>query len=43
LDEGKDSDIHVLNEGLASVTPIQYDLTAYDLLDGADDDSLGTD
>jgi 5'-nucleotidase len=32
LDEGKDSDILVLNEGKASVTPIQYDLTAYDLL-----------
>ncbi len=40
LDEGKDSDIHVLNEGIATVTPILYDLTAYHLLDNVDDSSL---
>lgn len=40
LDEGKDSDIHILNKGLASVTPIQYDLTAYNLLDAVDERSL---
>lgn len=43
LDEGKDSDIHVLNDGKASVTPIQYDLTAYNLLKNVDDESLGKD
>ncbi len=32
LDDGNDSDIHILNEGYAAVTPIQYDLTDYDLL-----------
>ena len=32
LDEGNDSDIHILNEGNATVTPIQYDLTDYNLL-----------
>ncbi|MEP1150887.1 MAG: 5'/3'-nucleotidase SurE [Balneola sp.] len=32
LDEGNDSDIHFLNEGKATVTPIQYDLTDYNLL-----------
>ena len=32
LDEGNDSDIHILNEGYATVTPIQYDLTDYNLL-----------
>lgn len=37
LDDGKDSDIHVLKEGYASCTPIQYDLTAYDLLTDAED------
>ncbi|MCH8568650.1 MAG: 5'/3'-nucleotidase SurE [Balneolales bacterium] len=29
LDEGMEFDINVLNDGLASVTPIQYDLTAH--------------
>lgn len=33
LDEGKDLDVSILEEGYASLTPIQYDLTAYDLLD----------
>ncbi|MCG8372604.1 MAG: 5'/3'-nucleotidase SurE, partial [Balneolales bacterium] len=32
LDENTDTDVHALNEGLAAVTPIQYDLTDYDLL-----------
>lgn len=32
LDDGNDSDIHILNEGNATVTPIQYDLTDYNLL-----------
>ncbi|RNC79944.1 MAG: 5'/3'-nucleotidase SurE [Balneola sp.] len=40
LDDGSDADIHVLNEGYASVTPIQYDLTDYSLLDKAKEDLL---
>lgn len=32
LDDGTDADIHILNEGYASVTPIQYDLTDYTFL-----------
>jgi 5'-nucleotidase len=32
LDEGDDLDINVLEKGYASLTPIQYDLTAYTLL-----------
>ena len=32
LDEGADADIRILDEGEATVTPIQYDLTDYDLL-----------
>lgn len=32
LDEGTDADIRLLNEGFATVTPVQYDLTDYDLL-----------
>lgn len=40
LDDGKDSDIHAIKDGYASVTPIQYDLTAYDLLGGVGDDDL---
>ncbi|GAB5409471.1 MAG: 5'/3'-nucleotidase SurE [Balneolaceae bacterium] len=32
LDDGNDADIHILNEGYATVTPIQYDLTDYSLL-----------
>lgn len=40
LDDGNDSDIHVLNKGYASVTPIQYDLTAYEVLDRSDDEFL---
>lgn len=29
LDQGEDLDVNVLKQGLASVTPIQYDLTSY--------------
>ncbi len=29
LDQGEDLDVNVLNTGYASITPIQYDLTAY--------------
>ncbi|MDZ7682257.1 MAG: 5'/3'-nucleotidase SurE [Fodinibius sp.] len=32
LDEGEDLDINVLEKGYASLTPIQYDMTAYNLL-----------
>lgn len=32
LDDGEDADIKILEEGYAAVTPIQYDLTAYELL-----------
>ncbi len=32
LDEGEDLDINVLKKGFASLTPIQYDMTAYTLL-----------
>lgn len=40
LDEGEDSDIHILNEGKATVTPIQYDLTDYSLLKKFEDHNL---
>lgn len=33
LDSGEDLDVHVINEGYASLTPIHYDLTAYDSLE----------
>ena len=32
LDEGDDVDVNVLEKGYASLTPIQYDMTAYTLL-----------
>lgn len=32
LDEGEDLDVNVLEKGYASLTPIQYDMTAYSLL-----------
>lgn len=32
LDEGDDLDVNVLEKGYASLTPIQYDMTAYTLL-----------
>ncbi len=40
LDENEDADIKVLSKGKATVTPIQYDLTDYSLLDEVDDDDL---
>ncbi|MTI88151.1 MAG: 5'/3'-nucleotidase SurE [Balneolaceae bacterium] len=40
LDDGDDSDIHILKNDVASVTPIQYDLTAYDLLGDVEDEDL---
>ena len=33
LDDGEDADIRILQEGFAAVTPIQYDLTSYSLLE----------
>jgi len=32
-DEGDDVDIHAVNNGYVSITPIQFDLTAYDYLE----------
>lgn len=32
LDDGEDADIRILDNGFAAVTPIQYDLTSYNLL-----------
>lgn len=40
LEEGEDLDINVLNKGFASLTPIQYDMTAYDLLSDVKDITL---
>lgn len=40
LDDFDDSDIRVLNSGKASVTPIQYDLTAYNMLGNLKDEDL---
>lgn len=40
LDDGEDSDIHILNNGKATVTPIQYDLTDYSLLKKFEDHDL---
>lgn len=37
LEKGEDLDLSVLNKGYAALTPIQYDLTAYDLLDNVED------
>jgi len=34
LDEGDNTDLRAVEDGYVSLTPIQYDLTAYDLLDG---------
>lgn len=33
LDEGHDTDLHAVGRGYVSVTPIHYDLTAYEALD----------
>lgn len=40
LDEGDDLDINVLKKGYASLTPIQYDMTAYSLLKDVEDFEL---
>lgn len=40
LDDSEDSDIHILNNGKATVTPIQYDLTDYSLLEKFGDTDL---
>jgi 5'-nucleotidase len=40
LDEGDDLDVNVLKKGYASLTPIQYDMTAYSLLKNAEDIEL---
>jgi len=40
LDEGEDLDITVLKKGYASLTPIQYDMTAYTLLKDVEDFEL---
>jgi 5'-nucleotidase len=40
LEEGEDLDINVLKNGYASLTPIQYDLTAYKLLKEMGDSEL---
>ncbi|MFH5831564.1 5'/3'-nucleotidase SurE [Halalkalibaculum sp. DA3122] len=37
LDEGDDMDLSVLEKGYASLTPIQYDMTAYTLLKNTED------
>ena len=37
LDEGDDLDLSVLEQGYASLTPIQYDMTAYTLLKKSED------
>ena len=40
LDEGEDLDVNVLEKGYASLTPIQYDMTAYTLLNEKKDIDL---
>lgn len=40
LDDSTDADIHLLNEGYATVTPIQYDLTDYELMRKLGDQDL---
>lgn len=40
LDEGEDLDINVIRKGYASLTPIQYDMTAYNLLKEVEDITL---
>lgn len=40
LEEGDDIDINVLEKGYASLTPIQYDMTAYSLLKSLNDIEL---
>lgn len=40
LDEGDDLDVRVLEKGYASLTPIQYDMTAYSLLKNSENMDL---
>lgn len=40
LEEGEDLDINTLEKGYASLTPIQYDMTAYSLLSDLEDIEL---
>lgn len=40
LDDGDDLDVNVLDKGYASLTPIQYDMTAYSLLKEKEDFDL---
>lgn len=40
LEEGENIDINVLERGFASLTPIQYDLTAYSFMDDWEGDEL---
>ena len=40
LDDGENNDITALEKGYASLTPIQYDLTAYSLLNELKDIEL---
>ena len=40
LEQGEDLDVNVLEKGYASLTPIQYDMTAYNLLKKVEDMEL---
>ncbi len=40
LEEGEDIDVNVIKQGYASLTPIQYDMTAYSLLKNMEDIEL---
>lgn len=40
LEEGEDLDINIIKKGYASLTPIQYDMTAYSLLKNVEDIEL---
>jgi 5'-nucleotidase len=40
LEEGEDIDVNVIKHGYASLTPIQYDMTAYTLLKNVEDVEL---
>ncbi|MDZ7771996.1 MAG: 5'/3'-nucleotidase SurE [Balneolaceae bacterium] len=40
LEEGEDIDVNVLERGYASLTPIQYDMTAYNLLQQVKDNEV---
>jgi 5'-nucleotidase len=40
LEEGEDIDVKVLEKGFATLTPIQYDMTAYSLMEEVEDSDL---